>query len=429
VTDGMDALRKLQQSLSTSADLIRKYTTPSEQIAEMLKALDSPAMKAIKAMQNDAAAMRLALERSGILGDATKFLMSDQAKQSVSLMRSFQGPLADVADRFRNFAGDPELQRQMTLWAGLKADYDKRFRVPELQDATRRYAELLASSDGTRFFARNSTEVVAAFAKMQKPWLDAVDGLRSVRGFAELQGIGGALNMLPPFGDELSTGLRSSLGDWRDRITFPPAIFEDLAARAAFYVDRGFDPALTDLPIEAFEASADIAGLRGEPPPLIAIYEPPFANDGDASDDAEFARTNQAHDWLQRMESQLRRFIDKLMTNAFGPDWAKHRLPNGMYDEWEKKQAKAVAHGRDNGRRLIAYADFTDYERVICRDDNWKIVFARFFVRQEFVRETFQRLYPIRVDTMHGRPITQDDELFLWVEVRRIALVLGKPDD
>lgn len=43
-----------------------------------------------------------------------------------------------------------------------------------------------------------------------------------------------------------------------------------------------------------------------------------------------------------------------------------------------------------------------------------------YFERQESVRESFQRLYPVRNDTMHARPITQDDELLLYVEGKRL---------
>ena len=42
---------------------------------------------------------------------------------------------------------------------------------------------------------------------------------------------------------------------------------------------------------------------------------------------AAFERTNNAHDLLQRFESQLRRFIDERMEAKFGPSWTKHRIP------------------------------------------------------------------------------------------------------
>ena len=100
-------------------------------------------------------------------------------------------------------------------------------------------------------------------------------------------------------------------------------------------------------------------------------------------------RTNKAQDWLLRLETQLRAFIDEQMTQAFGTDWPKSRLPNGLYEEWQEKKRKALKAGGED-RPLIAYADFTDYERVICRSDNWREIFARFFGRCESVRETFK---------------------------------------
>ena len=75
-------------------------------------------------------------------------------------------------------------------------------------------------------------------------------------------------------------------------------------------------------------------------------------------------------------------------------------------------------------RSLISYADFTDYIEVICRRDNWREVFEVFFRRRESVRESFQRLYPIRLDTMHARPITQEDELLLFVETRQLMKIV-----
>jgi HEPN superfamily Swt1-like protein len=124
---------------------------------------------------------------------------------------------------------------------------------------------------------------------------------------------------------------------------------------------------------------------------------------------------------LLRFETQLRRFIDKQMTNAFGPEWPKHRLPKGMYEKWQEK--KRAQYARARNRPLIAYADFNDYPLVICKGDNWREVFAPFYNRQESVRESFQRLHPVRLDTMHARPITQYDELLLYVETQHLLKV------
>ena len=86
-------------------------------------------------------------------------------------------------------------------------------------------------------------------------------------------------------------------------------------------------------------------------------------------------RTSVAHDWLLRLETNLRQFIDSQMTRAFGAEWPKYRLPNGLYEEWLRKQQEAEKESRGNWP-LVAFADFSDYERVICKKDNWREVFG-----------------------------------------------------
>ena len=47
-------------------------------------------------------------------------------------------------------------------------------------------------------------------------------------------------------------------------------------------------------------------------------------------------------------------------------------------------------------------------------------MFKPVFGRAEDVRESFQRLFPVRITTMHARLITRDDELLLLVETKRV---------
>jgi hypothetical protein len=250
------------------------------------------------------------------------------------------------------------------------------------------------------------------------PWLEVENASRSLAAFTELQGIGFALKDLDPFSDRLMRGLRSDLGDWRDQITFPISVYGDLGARSAFYVERGLRGDLTDFPADAFEGGLESAELTDEVPPLIGLYGEPIEAAED-EDQSAFSRTNRAHLWFMRFETQLRQLIDAQMTRAFGPDWEKRQLPNGFYDQWQQKKRKAEAAGRPP-RPPIAYADFTDYEAIICRRDNWK-VFAVFFRDQSNIRESLQRLFLPRIETMHGRPLSQDDELLLFVELKRLG--------
>lgn len=54
-------------------------------------------------------------------------------------------------------------------------------------------------------------------------------------------------------------------------------------------------------------------------------------------------------------------------------------------------------------------------------------MFRPVFGRAEDVRESFQRLFPIRIATMHARLVTLDDELLLRVETRRVLKAIARP--
>jgi hypothetical protein len=341
--------------------------------------------------------------------------MLEMVEKERALFRVAAGPLEDLR---RLGIVDSPWKRQLEELT----TYNARFRLPEVSETARLLTEIQNSNPLKEMLKRYGEETSGirhAIESMRSPWLDMQQHLHSLAGLAGLRGIGHALGSMPVFGEELTAALRVDLGDWRDRITWPETIFSDISLRSEFYVERGFEPALSDFPAEAFEESLDNAGLTGEPPPLVAVYGPPVPRASDDEAEAGFVRTNMAHDWLQRLESQVRRFIDENMSRQCGTEWPRSRLPNGMYDQWQEKRRKAGSEYSSNP--LIAFADFTDYEGVICRKDNWREVFSGFFARPESVRESFQRLYPVRIATMHARIITQDDEVLLYAEVRRLV--------
>ena len=256
---------------------------------------------------------------------------------------------------------------------------------------------------------------------MTAPWLKIQDQISSLTGIVELQEIGHVLHTMPDFGIQSADRLRLHLGDWRTSIDWPPEIFIDPFVRSDFYLERGLDPALTEFPARAFDQAITIAGIKLPPVPCIDDYgdydrapDPP-CDDGEAG----LQRNNAAHDRLQRFEMHVRRFIESMMIAAVGKNWIKHSVPGDMHQKWCNKRNNAIARGEPE-RPLIAYADFTDYEKIIVRNDNWKEVFRSVFLRKELVQESFRRLYPIRICTMHSRIITQDDELYLHAETRRL---------
>ena len=88
------------------------------------------------------------------------------------------------------------------------------------------------------------------------------------------------------------------------------------------------------------------------------------------------------------------------------------------------RQRSAQAAGEEP-MPIIAYADFSDYIKIIERKDNWNQVFALAFKRKTDIQESFNRLMPARIVTMHARIITFDDHLLLLAEVRRILKAIG----
>lgn len=355
-----------------------------------------------------AASMLRAIERNAALCDQL-----GAVERAIQSSASNQHRLRALAAPFDELRSVGVLQtafgREVGRTAQWLVDYQKRFRVANAG----RVGMLVEKLDATQM-----ASTVARLAAMQNPWLDRENELGSVGRMLRLHEIGQSIGGRSAFSESAATRMRSWLGDWREPIAWPSDIWRDLGTRADFYADLGFDADLTDMPTAAFREAAEAADVRSEPLSLVESYGSLVPSSPAAETEAAFTRTNEAHDWLQRFESQLRQFIDAAMTQTFGPEWPRNRLPNGMYDSWEAKR-EAAGTGRP-ACAAIAYADFTDYIRVITRKDNWRELFERHFKRVEDVRESFQRLYPIRQDTMHARPISQDDELLLYVEVKRI---------
>jgi Swt1-like HEPN len=346
--------------------------------------------------------------------------LTEMVRQHNELTRLMVGPVEELR---RAGLLDPSLAISADLASTCKivADYDRRFQLPGIAEALR-----LSQMPSTRgipenlFHGADFSHLKLAIASMQSPWMDAQNSMRSIASFIELQGIGQALRSMPAFDDRLAGVLRDGLGDWRQSIEWPASIFSDAAARSTFYDDRGFNHGLTDFPAAAFDESMLLSGLKSDAPLFADDYGLPIGERGETNEEEEgFRRTNAAHDRLQRFETRVRRFIDKMMTDKFGDDWTRHRIPEEIYNKWCDKKQKA----RDNGepdRPLIAYSDFTDYTIIIVKKDNWNEIFKEIFRRQENIRESFQRLFPIRICTMHARIITQDDELYLHAETTRI---------
>lgn len=323
-----------------------------------------------------------------------------------------EGPIEE-ARRLGLFDPNSDIRKSISATIEARKDYERLFRLPEAVELGHIAREVMEQTRLARTVLGTEGRLYDAMAAMRSPWLQINHGLSSAKAFSEIVAIGRGIESQTAFDREFAATLRLGLGDWRDLLTPAPQLLIDPVLRSGFYLERGFDRDLTDFTPPAFYESLRIAGLRE-------------AETTESGDDQEngFARSKEAFDRLQRFEVALRRFIEKVMRAAFGDGWMKRQLPANMLDAWIDKRDKAVKAGHAE-RPLIDYADFTDYRSIIERKDNWGTVFKPVFGRADDVRESFQRLFPVRIATMHARLITQDDELLLRVETRRVLKAIG----
>ena len=346
---------------------------------------------------------------SGLGGVSGIAKMAADAEQQRKLL---EGPIEE-ARRLGLLDPTSELRQSITAAMEARESYERMFRHPEIDEIGRLAREAMTTVSLARSVFGTQDALQAAMAGVHSPWLRIEEATASARAFSEIVAMGRGIDGRQPFAVKFADALRPSLGDWRDVVTPATEPLIDPVLRSGFYYERGFDPALTDFTPSAFEESLRIAGLRGDEP-----------EETDEDEDG-FARARHAFDQLQRFEVTLRRFIERVMRDAFGDDWMKRQLPPGMLDVWIEKRDKAVKGGQPE-QPLIDYADFADYRQIIERKDNWNTVFKPVFGRAEDVRESFQRLFPVRIATMHARIVTQDDQLLLLVETKRVLKAIRR---
>ena len=324
------------------------------------------------------------------------------------------------------FQAAQEFSKHLDHYRDIAKQYEASFRLPQAVEVSRLLAGMQLDGGAVAAYARRQLSDIASqrdlVAAISRPWMREIDAARSATALMELQGLGSALRSVQGFDSTLTTALRADLGDWRDRIAFPQVVFEDPVGRTEFYVERGFNSALTDFPEDTFQESLVLFGL--DVATQDVTERPDTMEARDATEEAAFRRTNKCHNYLQRLERRLRQFIDEAMTSQYGADWAKKKLTPQMFESWESKKSRAENSGVII-TMFIEVADFTDYEAIICRKDHWREVFQGRFKRQESVRESFQRLYPIRLATMHARFVTKEDELYVLAESMRLLSAIG----
>jgi hypothetical protein len=400
----------VSRRLLEQQEAVRRLNEPVEALKKKLE----PTGALAKALAGQANLERYLEQNEALrrITDPLRAINEQHDLIAASLGRLPQG-LQEQLEAHRKMAEGPFAEMERTLSAA-KA-YQGAFRLPQAVEIGRLARELVTfDAFSSRTLGVGAPlAALTAMEGMRNPWLDIERKVQSVRAFGDLVAIGRGLADFAPFEAEWTGGLRSILGDWRDPISLTEA-WSDRPARLSLYRERGLDPELTNFPPEAFDEAVELVGLRVSP--VVSPDEP--------AEDQGTARSVRAFEALLKLERALRRFIADAMEAEFGADWMKHQIPGEMLEEWRSKQVKAMEAGQPECS-LIEYADFTQYKTIIERRDNWARVFKAVFRRQDDIRESFQRMFPLRIATMHARPIEHDDELLLMVETRRLLKAIS----
>jgi hypothetical protein len=328
------------------------------------------------------------------------------------------------------------LKEQMTIQSGSavqrlleSVQFKDLLNVPQF-DTSKLFESASLSS-----FLPSQKDLISSIAALQPSWPSSGITLDSIEGMTGLMSLRNAV-VANPFGALERDAFQSLLGTW-DISKFTNANLYEAEARTKFYLDQGFDARLTAFPTSAYNDALFQSGLLRPDlfspvfPKTEMGYYPLEEEVREVSDDPEVeeereikARLLKAYDIISNLEIRLREFLVEVMEKVFGQSWTKQRVPGEIYKQWKEKRDIAKSKG-EKEQPILWYADFTDYERIITRKDNWKETFEGKFINVMDVQVSFQRLYPIRNCTMHTRPLTKEDFLLLTVEAQRILRAIG----
>ena len=345
-------------------------------------------------------------------------LMARIGDLNTETMRAFEGPLSELRD---SGVFETGLADHLPHTIATFKNYEDQFK-PSTELKSRRLERRFVANTDSAF-----ESPLPMLRRLDGAWLNELDGIASMQRVVNLRDLGSTLNENEPFSPACADDLQKLLGDWRDEITWPKVIRTDLGARMSFYEELGFDINLTCVPSSAFQEILDATAIKPDQPDPVQAYEYFVQTSINLCEERMLARTMKACSWIERLETQLRHFIDHAMTKVYGIDWIERRFPKQTVTNWEKTNQRIKELTTLTLQRL-AFSQFTDYELVICQEDHWNEVFRSVFKNREYLRESLQRLYPIRNDTMIGRPITNQDELLLYVETNRLISAMEAAD-
>lgn len=366
--------------------------------------------------------------------------------QKVNISAADVGKMAlmeqSLAGQLGKLAKEATLTSRMEEFGKNLAVSETFFRMPIWEELER-----LRSAVASQATADISSDFLSAAKSLRSAWVDSRNPVESAYGLAGLLSVGRSLEGRP-FDASISEMLRHELGDWRTLPAVAEKLLDDVAQRRDLYYEMGLNPRLTSFPSQSFGAvlrSAHIS-VSADPPiqkqpvsesnntevnptasPQSELQEQGVegAVEAPVAEDRPSLGMIKAYEVVYILERILRRFICVVMERECGSGWVKQQVPQDVYKEWRDRKEKAESAGEPVAS-LIEFAELGDYSKIICNGRNWKY-FESVFQSKESVRESFNRLIPLRRVVAHNREMSNEDVLFLWVEAHRLCKAMGSP--
>lgn len=131
---------------------------------------------------------------------------------------------------------------------------------------------------------------------------------------------------------------------------------------------------------------------------------------------------------LAALERGLRRLIEKRLS-ALTPDWWVSRTPSEVRREAERRQSRNESSWpwlTPNPASPMDYVDFSDYRKIIEREDNWTETFRDVLLHREIVLGKLLELEPIRNSLAHNRELSEKEKQVLSLNVEHLMILIEK---
>lgn len=262
-----------------------------------------------------------------------------------------------------------------------------------------------ASTDWASDLAGRMSRTTADWAFVEAPEASA-------EAFARLGRLADVALYSDPYTDEAAEALFIDLGVPTESGNEP----EDIEQREARYDEAGRERELIAFPPATYSEIVISAGGPSifPPPPALVVVGGLIEAVGYSPETAFL---------LASLEAHLRLHVTARLEAEAGRSWLKQRVPENLREKWRELAEEARAANKPVFAP-IHYANFMDLVDVMCRRDNWPL-FNTTFRDQGNLRVSMTRLYSVRNDLAHARPICQTDALIARMESTMLFRAMG----